>query len=151
MGVWPSVRTLWKGDSMQNSKTFSLGVGESYTCTCATIFMYTRARAVAVALPPALAALCSSYIPSEAAQFFSLSAFGLCLTSLVLICIYMYEIDHACTCTCSWPGLRVFCIADQSQCKDWSHYNPLLCSCVWCTCMAIGSLLSTACEPFSVP
>ena len=34
--------------------------------------------------------------PSEAAQFFSLSAFGLCLTSLVLICIYMYmyEIDH---------------------------------------------------------
>ena len=75
--------------------------GGSCTCTCTTIFMYTRARAVAVALPPALAALCSSYIPSEAAQFFSLSAFGLCLTSLVLICIYMYEIDHACTCTCT--------------------------------------------------
>ena len=33
-------------------------------------------------------------IPSETAQFFSLSAFGLCLTCLVLICIYMYEIDH---------------------------------------------------------
>ena len=32
--------------------------------------------------------------PSEAAKFFSLSAFGLCLTSLVLICIYMCKIDH---------------------------------------------------------
>ena len=105
MGVWPAVRTLWKGDSMQNSKTF-FWWGESYTCACTTIFMYTRARAVAVALPPALAALCSSYIPSEAAQFFSLSAFGLCLTSLVLICIYMYEIDHAYTCTCTCTCTR---------------------------------------------
>jgi len=33
------------------------------------------------------------YIPSEAAQCFSLSAFGLCLTYFPL-CIYMYEIDH---------------------------------------------------------
>ena len=86
MGVWPAVRTLWKEGQYAKFQNL-FGGGESYTCTCTTIFMYTRARAVAVALPPALAALCSSYVPSEAAQFFSLSAFGLCLTSLVLICI----------------------------------------------------------------
>ena len=33
-------------------------------------------------------------LTSEAAQFFSLSAFRHCLTSLVLICIYMYKINH---------------------------------------------------------
>ena len=101
--VWGSglqLEHFGRGTVCKVPKHFFWG-GESYTCTCTTIFMYTRA--VAVALPPALAALCSSYIPSEAAQFFSLSAFGLCLTSLVLICIYiyMYEIDHACTCTCT--------------------------------------------------
>ena len=69
--------------------------------------------------------------------FFSLSAFRLCLTSLVLICIYMYEIDHVhvlYTCMCTIAELNNVHVHVYIQCTCTST-----CTCS-CMCRSVCSL-----------